>query len=121
MFAAESRRKALVEAMLNFNPDLTIKGDGDMTALDYAEGDDEISSLIRERGGLSLSLSLSLISISPFGFCSLTHLIKIANGCHVRRARFCNVDTSRGCKDLSGGPAAKRAGEGGGQWVTSLR
>ena len=69
MFAAESRRKALVEAMLDFNPDLTIKGASNKTALDYAEGDDEISSLIRERGGLSLSHAFqSIPGCLPFHF-----------------------------------------------------
>ena len=87
MFAAESRRKALVEAMLNFNPDLTIKGASDKTALDFAKGDDDISSLIRERGGLSLSLSLSL---SP-SLLSLTHAFQSIPGCLPFHLRMCIV------------------------------
>ena len=62
MLAAESRRKALVEAMLDFNPDLTSKNRRDKTALDYAKGDDEISSLIRERGGPSTHSRVSIDS-----------------------------------------------------------
>merc|ERR1712070_1011623 len=71
MFAAQGRRKALVEAMLNFNPDLTSKNRRDKTALDYAKGDDDISSLIRERGGPSTHSRVSIQGdfLFTFGWC----------------------------------------------------